>query len=126
MDEVLELEIEATPRSSTRARRAVAAWLTSKAFPERHIDDWLLIVSEVVTNAVVHARTPTRIVVRWDGVRVLVEVFDGMAHLLPKLLDDLPAVGGRGLFLIDRLSSAWGVETFPDGKCVWARLETST
>jgi anti-sigma regulatory factor (Ser/Thr protein kinase) len=125
VDEVLELEIEADPRSSSRARRSVASWLAAKDFPGEQLDDWLIVVSEIVTNAVLHARTPSRIVVRWNGRRVLVEVFDGRADELPNVRDEPPAVGGRGLFLVEQLSTEWGVESVPSGKCVWATLETA-
>jgi anti-sigma regulatory factor (Ser/Thr protein kinase) len=123
-DEVLDFEIDPDHRSSTRARRAVGGWLASKAFPDEHLDDWLIVVSEVITNAVVHGGTPIRVVVRWNGERVMIEVFDGNSDVLPQVLDRPPAVGGRGLFLVARLSSHWGYATHLNGKRVWATLET--
>jgi anti-sigma regulatory factor (Ser/Thr protein kinase) len=117
------LEIGADHRSSSRARRDIGSWLTSQGFPDRHIDDCLLVVSELVTNAVVHAGTTARVVVRWDGHRVLVEVFDQSTQL-PRVAGEMPRIGGRGLFIVQQLSSDWGVDASTDGKRVWATLDT--
>jgi anti-sigma regulatory factor (Ser/Thr protein kinase) len=45
------------------------------------LDDLQLVISELVTNAVVHARTPLRLLVRFDGARVVAEVFDADSRL---------------------------------------------
>jgi anti-sigma regulatory factor (Ser/Thr protein kinase) len=121
VDEVLEFDIPAEARSAGEARRAVRSWLTSRGFPTDRLDDWLVVVSELVTNAVVHADTDIRVVARWDGERVMLEVFDG-GHGVPRVLAEPPAVGGRGLFLVEQMTSAWGFEPSQGGKRVWARL----
>jgi anti-sigma regulatory factor (Ser/Thr protein kinase) len=100
----------------------VAAWLTTHGFPAGGLDDWLLVVSELVTNAAIHAGTQFRVVVRWDGERVMIEVFDGGGGV-PVVLAEPPSVGGRGLFLVERLTSAWGFDPSATGKRVWARTD---
>lgn len=79
----------------------------------------LLLASELVTNAVLHARTElvVRCEVTSDCIRV--EVEDG-SRLLP-LLDRaaVDAVSGRGLCLVADLAHAWGVEPLATGKKVW-------
>ena len=62
-----------------------------------------------------------RLVIRYDGRRVLTEVFDGDPRL-PVPPDHPGDVGGRGLFLVDRLSLRWGSEAVGIGKRVWAEL----
>lgn len=78
-----------------------------------------LLVSELVTNAVLHAQSGIEVVVRHGGRRLRVEVGD--ASRTPPVLrrHDEDAMTGRGLSLVDQLSEAWGVERNADGKRVW-------
>ncbi|GAB3678099.1 hypothetical protein GCM10027589_48390 [Actinocorallia lasiicapitis] len=83
------------------------------------------IVAELVANAVRHAATPLELrLILHDGY-IRIEVRD-RDHRMPSLgkpqpLDD----GGRGLFLVDAYSAAWGAERSPDGgKTVWAEVAT--
>ncbi|HVM08988.1 MAG TPA: ATP-binding protein [Acidimicrobiales bacterium] len=79
----------------------------------------VLLVSELATNAVLHARTDfaVRIWIERDHVRV--EVQD--ANERPPMIGHTPAesTSGRGLHLVQTLSTSWGVEGRPDGKTVW-------
>jgi PAS domain S-box-containing protein len=90
------------------------------------VDDALLLVSELVTNAVVHAGTQTDVTCsRYEG-GIQVDVLDRYpARGLPV---EVPAAdssreGGRGLHLSSALASAWGVEYTRAAKRVWFRLE---
>ena len=81
-----------------------------------------LVLSELVTNAVLHANT--EIVVRLsplvNGVRI--EVEDGSSRVpLPRRYA-LDATTGRGLALVDALSQSWGVELTANGKTVWSEV----
>ena len=81
-----------------------------------------LLVSEVVTNALVHAGTPIdlSISVQADGLRV--EVGDGSTHL-PSPRSYAPTAGtGRGLMLLEQMVDEWGVSPGARGKTVWFRL----
>ncbi|MGZ4153800.1 MAG: ATP-binding protein [Actinomycetota bacterium] len=96
--------------------------------PDRLVADLELLVTEVVTNAVRHGgRRPTdEIVVRlWANDCVHVEVVDsGSPFERPAGPDRLaPSASGWGLFLLDRLTSAWGVEAEGNGKKVWFELD---
>jgi anti-sigma regulatory factor (Ser/Thr protein kinase) len=87
------------------------------------VDDACLVVSELATNAVLHARTPFRVAVdqRDDAVRLV--VLDGSPRR-PIASDAAPATTtGRGLQIVDALARAWGVEPAADGKAVWAELD---
>jgi anti-sigma regulatory factor (Ser/Thr protein kinase) len=103
-------------------RRAAAAWLIDRGFPADGLDDWLVVVSELVTNAAVHAGTEFHVVLRWNGERVMIEVFDRGGGV-PVVLAEPPSIGGRGLFLVERLTSAWGFDPSSSGKRVWARTD---
>ncbi|MGB2757222.1 MAG: ATP-binding protein [Acidimicrobiia bacterium] len=89
-----------------------------------NLDDVALVVSELTTNAVIHAHTPFVLKVEVAAGRVRVEVADGNRQH-PKVSDGvLSAVGGRGLLIVARLASAWGVVTTPAGKIVFAEFRS--
>jgi anti-sigma regulatory factor (Ser/Thr protein kinase) len=111
------------PRAETpsEARRFVEATLR-----RWHCNDIAevacLLTSELVTNAVLHARSRVELVVaRTDG-GVRVEVHDSSprpASAFPVAVTD---TRGRGLGLVDRLSDDWGVDPLDPGKSVWFAL----
>ncbi len=79
-----------------------------------------LLVSELVTNAVLHAGSKIEVAVRHRGEWLRVEVVDE-SPVLPGARDfDNDAATGRGLALVDMLADDWGVEPIEDdGKVVW-------
>jgi anti-sigma regulatory factor (Ser/Thr protein kinase) len=89
-------------------------------------DGALLLVSELVTNAVVYGSPPIKLRVTCNGSEGLeVRVSDG-SDRLPERREAAPlAEGGRGLFLVESLSSRWGVEATEAGKEVWFALRPS-
>ncbi len=112
-----ELELPPTTDSVPLARRFARQLLRDST---SDVDTVVLLVSEVVTNAVLHARSEIRLVVR-DGVEVVrVEVHDG-SPVPPRLHHFPPSSGtGRGLRMVDRLARAWGVDPLGHGgKVVW-------
>ncbi|WNI15446.1 SpoIIE family protein phosphatase [Actinacidiphila sp. ITFR-21] len=101
------------------------------AFAERVLDDAALVISELVTNAVVHAGTAVDILCRldaevWPPSGLVIEVADrhpgrvlrGSAEQHPDERE-----GGRGLHLVAALSDTWGVTYQRDRKTVWCRLD---
>ncbi|MGH9121048.1 MAG: ATP-binding protein [Acidimicrobiales bacterium] len=107
-----------------RARRFVSRALGSKA--EAAAPDALLLVSELATNAVLHARSDFTVTVTVRKQVVRVEVFDRNTRIpgMPNVPTD--AASGRGLMLVKALANRWGIETFPDqGKSVWFELSLS-
>ena len=86
----------------------------------RGTGDVPLLVSELATNAVLHARSDFTVQVDFDGERARVEVLDRNPRLPAVAAVTSEAYSGRGLMLVQSLSSAWGVETHPgDGKTIW-------
>ena len=79
----------------------------------------LLLTSEIVTNAVLHARTPIDLAVQVAPGRVRIEVADRSPVLPMTKHYDTSAETGRGLVLLEALASDWGVEAAPGGKVVW-------
>jgi anti-sigma regulatory factor (Ser/Thr protein kinase) len=106
-----------------RARRFARDVLEGTGAAQESVQVAELLVSELATNAVVHAGTPALL---------SVSVTDGAAHI--EIADDGPGEprlrpqapgdeGGYGMRLIDRLAWSWGVDRRPgDGKTVWLNL----
>ncbi len=113
------IELPADASTPRRARRAVAARLGGHP----RLDDLLLCVSEVVTNAVLHARSPKHMTVRAEGRHLVVEVVDGDATLPTRREHDPTAPTGRGLRLLDELTVEWGTRPEGAGKVVWFEFD---
>lgn len=101
-----------TPRA---ARDAVAA----RYGDERRCGDLLLCLSEVVTNAVRHASTGVRLTVARENDLVRVEVADSSAVLPVRRTPAPNAPSGRGLRILDQLTTGWGARPTAGGKVVW-------
>lgn len=105
------------------ARRFVERTLRMWEVDDEHLDDAVLLTSELMSNAVLHARTDVRLTVRSqeDGT-LRVEVADENPRLPISVAPPDEAQSGRGLWLVETLASAWGVERLPEGKTVWFEL----
>ncbi|HVU74587.1 MAG TPA: ATP-binding protein [Mycobacteriales bacterium] len=111
------------PSSAAEARAYVRDALDRLA-PCADLEVAVLLVSELVTNAVAHARgDDLSLTIEICDPYVRLEVQDGsIADLLVPAEAPLDATGGRGLLLLDRLASRWGVRDLPEGKAVWFEL----
>jgi anti-sigma regulatory factor (Ser/Thr protein kinase) len=119
----LELQLPHTTESVRRARRTIAAFLDPREVPVAVVDDLLLLVSELVTNAVVHAGSPAVVRLDADIERIKVAVADRDADRAPSIVEPDPlSSSGRGVLLVDRLAARWGVEPQCEGKVVWFEL----
>lgn len=109
-------------RSVPLAREFVRGALRG-AVPDAVVDDAVLVASELVTNAVVHAGTPSELVLDLRAGVVDLRLSDGNRRrpVRRRAVGD-PLSSGRGLGLVDVLSVDWGIEVGPSGKTVWARL----
>ena len=78
-----------------------------------------LLVSEMVTNAVLHARTEVHLSIEHDAAGIRVEVSD-LSPAAPAVRHfTQQAATGRGMKLVEQLADRWGTEPLPDGKVVW-------
>lgn len=112
------------PDSVPYARRWIAEALAGTAL-ETLTPDAELVVSELVTNALLHAGPPVSLRVRVDGATVRIEVADGSRLAPLRGLARADAMTGRGLSLVAALARDWGVEPSPGGgKVVWCELST--
>lgn len=83
------------------------------------VDTIKLLVSELVTNAVVHAHSEVELAVQLRRETVRVEVIDAADTVVHRRDAADEAQSGRGMALIEALSSAWGIDTLLSGKSVW-------
>lgn len=130
----VELALEPTSTSAAEARRAATAALRESELAELAADVGV-VVSELVTNAVLHARSRVEVRIRFLQPGVRIEVADdSTAQITPttaaplgldeELGVELEATTGRGLLIVTALADGWGVEPTPRGKVVWAELGT--
>lgn len=116
----------ATPDSPAAARRLVGAVLAEGGHGGSPLQDAVLVVSELATNALIHARSPFSVAVRSEGEHLRLSVHD-WSKAEPRLrASDSAAVSGRGLQLVAAVCDRWGVERGPDGKTVWAELRLAS
>ena len=107
--------------SAGRARRVVAEVL-EEAGLEELADVAVLLVSELVTNAVLHAGSEVGLTVAADDGSLRVEVRDG-SSISPGIRHyEDEATTGRGVGLVELLAADWGVQAEPGGKTVWFTL----
>ena len=110
------------PRRYGRARHDVSDVLADTPVDPGTAGDLVLLVSELVTNAVRHAageRFEVRLVLRPGVLRL--EVRDGGEGFEPVVAPSDDGSGGYGLYIVDRLSDRWGVERRPGS--VWLELD---
>lgn len=116
------LHLPADLRSAGVARR----WLTD-GWAGHDVTDAVdfaaqLLTSELVTNAVIHARSPVTLTLQLTAQTLRIEVSDDDPRQ-PRARDAHDAeVGGRGLQIVDRLAASWGVVDDDVGKTVWFEL----
>lgn len=113
-----EEELPPQPTSVSRARRLVRDLLTD-AEREDLVEAATLLVSEIVTNAILHAGTAIDLRASVTGEGLRVEVGDGSAHLPTRRRYGPTAGTGRGMMLLEQLVDDWGAERCADGKTVW-------
>lgn len=98
-------------------RRTLAQWDLA------HLDDEAsLVVSELATNALNHARSSYQVRIYHNPSTIRIEVRDGGAGTPEPQSASPTREGGRGLLLVSALSVSWGLEQTREGKVVWAEL----
>jgi anti-sigma regulatory factor (Ser/Thr protein kinase) len=104
------------------ARRLVIAALQQWGCRDALVQDAALVLTELATNAVLHAASPFSISVRLHESALRVAVQDACPFTAAIQDHGLIPRSGHGLDLIDALSARWGMESASDGKVVWAEL----
>lgn len=121
-----ELVLPADPTAPGRARALLRTAAQEWDVDDEVCQDAAMVVTELVANAVDHARTTSTLTVGVDGRGLHLSVRDARTGQAPELRPiDAAAPRGRGLQMVDALSASWGVTPHADGKTVWAVVTTS-
>ena len=121
-----EMDLVADADSATQAR----AFVMERLVEHRLLylgDDIRLVVSELATNAVVHAETAFTVILEGRPHSVLLTVRDGSetSPALSQATPDRMSPSGRGLIIVNQISHDWGVNLGTgSAKSVWASFET--
>jgi anti-sigma regulatory factor (Ser/Thr protein kinase) len=114
------LALHGVPAAPRIARRGLELWLREVGCTNR--DDALLVVSELVTNAVVHGRGDPVVVMEYTDDRIRLEVHDEDSSPPVRREPGPGDPGGFGLNIVDQLSEEWGWATTATGKMVWCHV----
>jgi anti-sigma regulatory factor (Ser/Thr protein kinase) len=106
--------------SAREARAFVAAALPDLEGLDTRV---ALAVSEVASNAILHARTPFTVCVLVDAARVRVEVTDQDPRIPVRQDYATDSVTGRGLAIVEELSDRWGADRRDGDKTVWFEID---
>jgi anti-sigma regulatory factor (Ser/Thr protein kinase) len=122
-----------TPRAELALKMELSAPCQARAFVRAQhchthdgavLDDALLLVSEMVTNAVLHGAPPLVVAVECAGPSLEIRVRDGSPDLPRQRQARADDENGRGMLLMSSIAQSWGVDTLErGGKEVWFRLE---
>lgn len=121
--EVLRVDLDTGLEAPARARHA-AREILGRSVSERDLQIVLLLLTEIVTNAVLHAGPGGGTIAVHLGVapaRVRVEVYDDGVGFDPQAPGARPG-GGLGLVIVDRAASRWGAAGH-ERHCVWFELD---
>lgn len=88
-------------------------------------DDAELLVTEVVTNSIIHARTAVQLEVEEADGRIEFRVSDGSTRQVQLRMPGPESVTGRGVNLLDQIATDWDVLPRAEGKTVRFRLQTN-
>ena len=119
----LPLHISAPSAARRFARQTCALW----SLPEVVTELPELVSSELVTNAVEHAHSGSRLTLTCIESMLRVSVRDYRLTPMPRPRPTkIDAPGGRGLHLITAVARSWGATAHPDGKTIWVNLDQTT
>lgn len=109
-------------REDTRAARGFVLRMLEPWNGEQLAADTALVVTELATNAVLHAGSAFSVSLALSGDTIRISVGDTLPLGAPGADQELAAAPGHGLGVVAAVATRWGVETAPSGKAVWAEL----
>jgi anti-sigma regulatory factor (Ser/Thr protein kinase) len=122
----IRISLPKAAASPGEARRLVSRFAAENDLTSG-TDAALLVVSELVSNAVLHGAEPIDVCVTRDGDLLRIEVSDGGRRadgVAPRSRDDRRP-GGRGLHIVNSVARRWGTADTDSGKIVWAEIALS-
>ncbi|HEY6795699.1 MAG TPA: SpoIIE family protein phosphatase [Kineosporiaceae bacterium] len=122
---VFSWRVDDGPAGIGRARRSARAILDAWNLPQTRHEEVTLVISELLTNALLHGRPPTELRLSRHQDGVLVQVHDAAPFLPRKLRPTVDDEHGRGLQLVSHLAQRWGTRPTRHGKAVWCEVSLS-
>jgi anti-sigma regulatory factor (Ser/Thr protein kinase) len=123
------LDLDRNRKTPALARAAITGFSADRGISETTLATLNLLVSEIVTNAVIHPdvdhASRLRLYARIEPTHIHVHVTDQGAGFTPKPRDPAQFGGGYGLYLLEKASSSWGVDTSGGTTTVWFELTTN-
>ena len=117
--------LPAEPASTRAARRLLGKACAEGGLSDDLTDTAQLLTSELVTNAIIHGRSPLTVKTTLHDGLLRVEVGDDNSRHPELRLTDDRALDGRGMHIVALLAARWGVTDEPMGKTVWFELTSS-
>ncbi len=116
-------ELGGAPSEVSRARHLVGSHLAARGLDAEVSEVATLLVSELVTNALLHGSPPIRLLATTTAAALRVEIHDAAVHVMPAIRPrQAQQLGGRGLQLVSALATRWGAAARDDEKYVWFEL----
>lgn len=113
--------VVSSPRQLSAVRAALEQVLDTSGL-DGLAPDALLVVGELVTNALVHGGSPVRVSLTAGEGRVRIAVTDPGGGMPEPMVVGPEAIGGRGLAIVDAVADEWGISFDPSSKTVWAHI----
>jgi len=117
------VQLTSDASSLGEGRRFVAQTLRAWQVDESRIEPVLLVASELVANAIVHAGSAPTLSLEGSGTDLMLRVADGSEILPVARARAANEGGGRGLMLVQALADRWGIDASSSGKTVWVAFE---
>ena len=109
----------AHPAAVRDVRRFVHQTLDAAGVEPTIVDDAVLMTSEIITNAVLHASTPAELRLSVGDQRIRISVTDASSAVPEIRVFDFVSASGRGLAIVAAMAADWGVDSLGAGKRVW-------
>ncbi|MFJ1754768.1 ATP-binding protein [Kitasatospora sp. NPDC088134] len=124
------LRLASVPRPVARARaftaEALADWSWATPPDPDLAEDVVLLVAELVGNAMLHAGGPIELVLDATPARLRIEVSDASSVLPTLRTPHRPGLpGGHGLYIVQRTADRWGADPHAQGKSIWAEIDAT-
>lgn len=118
------LWLQPSAQAPSRARRWLSEWCSDWGCADVS-DDAALLLSELITNAALHARTTITVSARFSAHELKVAVADRQPGHPEGTMPGQSAEGGRGLPIVAAVADRWGVHSHRGGKVVWFVLRST-
>ena len=112
------------PASAAQARQFIRDFCAASGLGDEVCEKAALLVSELVTNAIIHGRSRATLLAGRPGGHLHVAVLDSDPRLPVGPQTDAPAAeSGRGMRIVAAVADRWGVELTDEGKAVWFEID---